>query len=151
MLRFPSESFPRVLDGNWIMVVGQVNHPRFNKCLVVFGSLSLHPGSSLSHQLWYPNRRPLLAVNQLSNFVLEIPIAHQIRFCDQKNLCGIEMGTPRDNFEKAIDEIVEVDERLPVIRIAREKMTFQLCLLNTRDLLGKRNCANVFVIHATDA
>lgn len=74
------------------------------------GELVLHPRPCLRQALRHLARRPLLAVDGAAECVLELPVAHRLRFADEKRQLRRQLRTMLGEEAERRDEVVEVDE-----------------------------------------
>lgn len=56
----------------------------------------------------YPHRRPLFAVKQFADFVLQILVAHQVGFGDEEHLHVVQNGASFNDFSEAVDQVIDL-------------------------------------------
>src|SRR5688572_16282868 len=146
----PCELFSSVTDGDWIMSICKIDHPRFNERLFFTGDFFLCPGTNFRHDFGNANCCPLLAVNKLAQVVLELRIAHHIRLSNQEDLV-LQFAAEFHHSFKTGDEVIKMDEGLAMIAIAGKEVTLELFLVDAADVLSDGNGMTILIVNARDA
>ncbi len=107
-------------------------------------------GAGLRDRLGDAERGPFLAADLLAEAFLEVLVAHHVRLGDQEDLQRIELGALPHDAVDAGGEVLEVDERLPVPRFAREEIALELPLVDAGSVLRDRDRVAPVVVDAGD-
>src|SRR5204863_979946 len=96
-------------------------------------------------------RLPVFAVNESTERALDGVVAERLRLAEQERRHRRQLCAPVDSAQHGVDEVIEMNERLPVRDVARIERTRDVALMDALDLMDERDGMTAVVVNSGDS